>query len=323
MSRTAGRRMLYALDLGTSKADKMAREPDIESGASFCGNCGTPVDPGERSCRNCGIPTGGAALGAWSAQGTGGTAPADYIPYCRSCGVVVNWGDGHFCSRCGIAPLCRLHFRAQERLCLDCAGAPAPSRTATSREGLRCGSCGASVAPFTEFCPNCGRAVSARQASGEYVGFWIRAGAFVVDWIITYVASVIIAMLIGIPLISGDPDFASNDDIAIIVENFNYRFLFVFCGLYTVYGMLMTALRGQTLGKMLLRIQVVEASGNIPPWPRVMLRELIRGVISVALFPLGLLYLWVVLDARRRGFHDYIGGSYVVRKGREARPPGG
>ena len=130
-------------------------------------------------------------------------------------------------------------------------------------------------------------------------------------------------MLLGIPLISGNPDFASNDDISIIVENFNYRFLFVFCGLYTVYGILMTAIKGQTLGKMLLRIQVVEHNGNVPSWHRVLLRELMRGVISVALFPLGFLYLWVTLDSRKRGFHDYLGGSYVVRKERAPTAPGG
>ena len=155
------------------------------------------------------------------------------------------------------------------------------------------------------------------------MGFWVRAGAFFIDWIVTYAASVLIALLMGIPLISGDPDLVSNDDIATIVENFNYRFLFVFSGLYTIYGMLMTAWRGQTLGKMLLHVQVVDANGNLPPWPRVILRELLRGVISIALFPLGLLYLWVASDGRKRGLHDYIAGSYVVRKGRGARPPGG
>jgi len=82
----------------------------------------------------------------------------------------------------------------------------------------------------------------------------------------------------------------------------------------------MTALRGQTLGKMLLRIQVVDAGGNVPPWPRAVARELLRGVISLALFPLGLLYLWVALDTRKRGLHDYLGGSYVVRKQRNAGP---
>ena len=236
---------------------------------------------------------------------------------------MVNWGEGHTCNRCGITPLCTLHFRALERLCFDCADARAPSRTATSPAGLRCGACGAAVAPNTDFCPNCGRAFAQARPETEYVGFWMRAGAFVIDWIIIYAASVLIAVIIGIPLISGNPDLSSNDDIAVIIENFNYRFLFVFCGLYTAYGMLMTALRGQTLGKMLLRIQVVEANGNVPHWSRVMMRELLRGVISIALFPLGLLYLWVALDARRRGLHDYIGGSYVVRKGREPRPPGG
>ncbi len=237
--------------------------------------------------------------------------------------MVVTWGEGHTCSRCGIAPLCALHFRVDARMCFDCADAPTHSPVATSRASLRCGSCGASIGPFAEFCANCGRAVSARPTGVEYVGFWARAGAFLIDWIVIYLSSLLVAVLIGIPLISGDPDLSSNDDIAVIIENFNYRFLFVFCGLYTIYGTLMTAFRGQTLGKMLLRIQVVEANGNVPSWPRVILRELVRGVISVALFPLGLLYLWVILDAQRRGPHDYIAGSYVVRKGRGMRPPGG
>ena len=222
------------------------------------------MEPGARDCRSCGHPI--ALEGSeWEyAQEPGRTAPADYIPYCRSCGVVVSWGEGHSCSRCGIAPLCGLHFRADARMCFDCADAPVHSPAATSPSSVRCGSCGASIGPFAEFCPNCGRAVSARQAGVEYVGFWMRAGAFLVDWIVIYASSVLIAVIIGIPLISGDPDLSSNDDIAVIVENFNYRFLFVFCGLYTAYGTLMTAFRGQTLGKMLLRIQVVEANGNVP-----------------------------------------------------------
>ena len=303
--------------------ENMTEESDIVTGPSFCGNCGIPVEPGARECTSCGHPVAVAGVATGGQPGTGGTVPADYLPYCRSCGVVVNWGDGHTCSRCGITPLCALHFRAADRLCFDCAEVPARFQTSVAPAGLRCGACGAAVAQGTDFCPNCGRGLAAPYAEQEYVGFWRRAGAFIVDWIILYATSVLVAVLVGIPLISGNPDLTSDDDIAVIIENFNYEFLFVFCGLYTVYGIAMTAWRGQTLGKMLLRIQVVDASGVVPPWPRVIMRELLRGLISIALFPLGLLYLWVTLDSRRRGLHDYLGGCYVVRKERGPRPPGG
>ena len=97
------------------------------------------------------------------------------------------------------------------------------------------------------------------------MGFWIRFAAFVVDWIIVYVAAALTAAVIGISLTSGDIDPAAMDDISIAIENFNYSYLLLFCGMSAVYGVLTTALRGQTLGKMLLRIQVVDANGNIPP----------------------------------------------------------
>ena len=114
----------------------MTQEPDIDTGASFCGNCGTPVQAGAIVCANCGHPIPGAATGAGLDQGPSGPVPADYIPYCRSCGVVVNWGDGHTCNRCGITPLCALHFRAREQAVLRLCRRP---RVFSDRGISRCG----------------------------------------------------------------------------------------------------------------------------------------------------------------------------------------
>ena len=290
----------------------MTSESGSGEGPSFCGNCGAPLQAGSAACGACGQPV------TEPVEQTG-PPPADYIPYCRSCGVGVPWGMGHTCQRCGVSPLCELHFRVDRGLCIDCSAAPAPAYPGSTPQpvgGLHCGACGASVAPDVGFCSTCGRALAVPYAGTEYMGFWVRVAAYVIDWIIIYAASALIAALIGIPLIAGDVDSAATDDISVILENFNYSFLLLFCCAFTVYGILMTALRGQTLGKMLLRIQVVDADGNVPPWPRAVARELLRGVISLALFPLGLLYLWVALDTRKRGWHDYLGGSYVVRKQR-------
>lgn len=299
----------------------MTREPEFDTGASYCGNCGTPVQAGAIACSNCGRPIPGATTGTGPAQGPSGPVPADYIPYCRSCGVVVNWGDGHTCSRCGITPLCALHFRALERLCFDCADARAPSRSAMSPTGLRCGACGAAVAPYTEFCPNCGRAFSLARTGMEYVGFWSRAAAFIIDWIAAYLVAVLVAVAIGFSISSGEIDPEAGGDVSFSIQSINYGFLLLYWGISVAHTMLLTVWRGQTLGKMVMGIQVVDANGNLPPLQRIIARELVRAVILLALFPLGFMYLWVLIDDRRRGPQDFVGASFVVRKRRGSNPP--
>ena len=287
----------------------MASESGPETEQSYCGNCGNRIEPGSSVCSVCGERVAGAETAP-------GPAPRDYIPYCRSCGVGVPWGRGHTCRRCGVAPLCDLHFRHATGLCLDCHEVPSYSGGATVAGGLRCSACGAPLAPFADFCPNCGRGLAAPFQGMEYMGFWIRFAAFVADWVIAYVVAALLAVVLGISLTTGEVDTAAMEDFSTLIENFNYDFLLLFCGISVLHGIVLTAFRGQTLGKMLFRIQVVDADGNIPSWQKIALRELLRGVILLALFPLGLIYVWVALDARKRGLHDYLGGSYVVRRRR-------
>ena len=293
----------------------MTSESGTGGGPAFCGNCGAAMTAGIQICGACGRPAAADA-----APMTADVPPPDYIPYCRNCGIGVPWGAGHTCRRCGVTPLCQRHFRSAAGLCLDCAAA---TSVADYGGGLRCRICAAAVSPNAGFCPNCGQVATAAPREGvEYMGFWIRFAAFAVDWIIVYVAAALTAAVIGVSLTSGDVDPAALDDISIALENFNYSFLLLFCGMSSFYGAVMTVWRGQTLGKMLLRIQVVDADGNVPPWPRALLRELARGVILLALLTL-VIYVWVALDARKRGPQDYLGGSYVVRKQRSPNQPGG
>ena len=252
----------------------MTREPNFGEGQSFCGNCGAVVEPGTRTCGVCGQPVMGPVIGQEAASDS---PPSDYIPYCRSCGVGVPWGAGYSCRRCGIEPLCALHFNASDSLCLDCARLPAYTDGAPTQGGLRCGACGASLAPDADFCANCGRAVTAAPvttasyasdaapARAEYMGFWIRLAAFVVDRIIVYLLAAIIAAAIGISRTSGEVDPNVQQDVTISLANINYSFLLMVWGISVGYGVLFTAWRGQTLGKMLMRIQVVDANGRIPP----------------------------------------------------------
>ena len=295
----------------------MTSEPEIQPGASFCGNCGTSLEAGSRACDNCGQP---ADLAAPEIE----LGPADYIPYCRNCGVGVPWGQGHTCRRCGVAPLCPLHFQAANSLCLDCAEAPANPGAEGVIGGLRCGACGAAISPDSGFCPNCGRAFAVAVPAGhsQYMGFWIRAGAFVIDWIAAYLVAVGIAVAIGFSITTGDADATTVDDLSVALGNINYSFLLLFWAISVAHSVLLTAWRGQTLGKMIVKIQVVDAEGKVPPLRRVLVREIIRAVVLLALFPLGFIYTWAAFDMRKRGPHDHLGVCYVVRKqGNERTPP--
>ena len=299
----------------------MARESGFDSGSSYCGNCGTPLDSGSLVCGSCGTPVGSEAWADQQDPRDVDEAPVDYIPYCRNCGVGVPWGQGHSCNRCGVTPLCALHFSTAEGLCLDCANTQSFGGTAPTT-GLRCGACGAPVAPMTDFCPNCGRGLAAPYQRMEYAGFLLRSGAFIVDWIFGYLVAALVAAIIGISMTSGDIEPTNLQDVSITLENFNYSFLLLFCVISAVHGVILTIWRGQTVGKMVLKIQVVDANGNLPPWHKSLIRELLRGVILLALLPLGLLYFWVLFDPRKRGPHDLVSGSFVVRKQGGAKNPG-
>lgn len=91
--------------------------------------------------------------------------------------------------------------------------------------------------------------------------------------------------------------------------------LFLFGALYTIVP---TALLGQTLGKIAVGTRVVvEADGTLPGWRRSALRWALPGLagrlpvvgLGVSLAIVGSL-LW---DPRRRGLHDRIAGTIVVK----------
>ena len=81
----------------------------------------------------------------------------------------------------------------------------------------------------------------------------------------------------------------------------------------------LTGLKGQTLGKMALGIIVVNAQGEAPGIRRAAFREIVGKLASEIAIFLG--YLWVGWDEKKRGWHDHIAKTYVVRApGRRERP---
>jgi uncharacterized RDD family membrane protein YckC len=78
-----------------------------------------------------------------------------------------------------------------------------------------------------------------------------------------------------------------------------------------LYLGLFWTLTGQTLGHRLLRLRVVDPWGKPPrPW-RAAVRVLGHG-LGLALGAMG--WLWVAFDREKRGLHDHLARTYVVRE---------
>jgi uncharacterized RDD family membrane protein YckC len=84
-------------------------------------------------------------------------------------------------------------------------------------------------------------------------------------------------------------------------------------GLFVVtlgYFVISWARGGQTIGMRAWRLHIVDANGNALPWPRCLLRFLV-ACVSLGVIALG--FIWCLVDARKRAWHDIAAGSVLVR----------
>lgn len=89
------------------------------------------------------------------------------------------------------------------------------------------------------------------------------------------------------------------------------------------YVTMLTAIGGQTFGKMAFGIRVVDTQGDSVSFSMALVRSV--GYL-VSWLPLGLGALWMAIDADGRALHDLLAGTRVraVWTGAgEGRPPGG
>ena len=195
-------------------------------------------------------------------------------------------GNGQgFCSNCG------RDMPANVQFCPYCGQRSEP------RSGI-CARCGARIRPGDTFCTSCGvsldpvrvgapRSAAVGLPAVEYMGFWVRFAAWIVDFILLFVVQFVVS-LTGLAFVS------------ISISLF--------------YGVLFIGLRGQTPGKRVLGIQVVNQQGQVPGIGRAALREIIGKLVSTVVILVG--FFWIGWDRNKHGWHDHIAGTYVVRKQR-------
>ena len=140
------------------------------------------------------------------------------------------------------------------------------------------------------------------ESSGEQLaGPAARLGARVLDW-------VVIAVIGGVTAVIGIPRGLGGPEMFLLLPMVGF-----------LYEVPLTAVRGQTLGKMALRIKVVGAdNGLVPGWGRSIGRgmPLVAAVVPVAGWIGALLvYVSMLWDDRHQGWHDKAARTLVVRAG--------
>ncbi|NQW16338.1 MAG: RDD family protein [Chloroflexi bacterium] len=122
----------------------------------------------------------------------------------------------------------------------------------------------------------------------------LRLYAYAVDWFI-----VGIFIFIG-PAVTGGLIFSGRDTaVQDIVLGFSF-------------WVLPTGFWGQSPGKWVAGIIVIDRDGRVPGVAQAIPREMVGRVVSIAALFVGL--AWMVKSENRQGWHDIIAGTYVVKK---------
>jgi len=134
----------------------------------------------------------------------------------------------------------------------------------------------------------------------EYVGFWARLLASIIDTVLS--AMVFYPILYAVfgkeyfisgPLVPGPGDFILTHilpAVAIIVFWFY---------------------KSATPGKMAIHAKIVDAKTGLPPSKKQLVGRYFAYYVST--IPLFMGFLWIAWDPRKQGWHDKLAGTVVVR----------
>ena len=173
-----------------------------------------------------------------------------------------------------------------------------------------CSGCGTLNESASRYCYRCGLRLpdevhSGVRDRGNPAGFWVRLLAFIIDHIlISSIGAAIILLVTDISL--GDYLARAMDPEAPLLWNEFLLGLALEAGYWTIT----IGTWGRTAGKALLRVKVVRADGSKVGYTRSFARYL---AYYISWLTLGLGFLAIALNPRKRGLHDLVCGTRVVQ----------
>ena len=133
-----------------------------------------------------------------------------------------------------------------------------------------------------------------------YSGFWTRFIAYVLDMIVVYsLASLLNTVSFGVLNRQFDFPILGEKSLSYVIVMFTYFIS-------------MTYFFSQTLGKMIMKIKVETNRGDKLSFADVVYRELVGRLLTIFLAYLP--YLAVAFTNKKKGLHDFIADTVVVKE---------
>lgn len=142
-------------------------------------------------------------------------------------------------------------------------------------------------------------------------GFFRRVGAFLVDVLMIVLLSALMGFMayVGYKVGLAAHDRAMSWNTAAPLVSF---LTLAWMGLATIYFVVFHGMEGKTVGKWLLGLRVVGMNQRPISYRRALLRWI--GTIGLGGASFGLAFLWILWQREKRGWHDFLARTWVVRE---------
>jgi Predicted membrane protein/domain len=216
------------------------------------------------------------------------------------------------------------------RVCPGCGTVNSPTAVYCAKCGLKlpevvvqnkkiCTGCGAANSPASQYCYKCGLQLPDKPGNSyelRYGGFGERLLAFFINGIL----SGILIFVILVVIISTKYDAATLDEISAnmratgVVDSRAWSILGIFFLTFLIvtvlYSTISIGVWGRTIGKAALKLKVVKPDGSRVGIIRAFGRSL---AYILNYFTLGLSFLIIAFTHKKRGLHDYIADTIVIK----------
>ncbi len=200
-----------------------------------------------------------------------------------------------------------------------------------------CSKCGAQNSGVAQACQNCGASLSSSLAPTQvaaparayatappvayappsiYAGFWIRLLAHLIDHVILGAVAAPLFFVMALPTILRVAHEAERDQepspemiMAILSSVFLYVAI-AFAGQWLYEALLTSSSWQGTIGKRVLRLKVVDETGNRIGFGRATGRFFAK-ILSSMFFCIG--FIMIAFTDKKRGLHDMLAGTVVMK----------
>ena len=217
------------------------------------------------------------------------------------------------------------------RVCPGCGTVNSPTAVYCAKCGLKlpevvtqskkiCAGCGAANSPASQYCYKCGLQLQDKLGSSyelRYGGFWIRLLAFIINGILLYILISIISVVIFMSKY-GQSAYSSLVSSVVNSDEINNPFFgsfiwivfLTFVIIPVLYSTISIGVWGRTIGKAALKLKVIKPDGSRVGIIRAFGRSL---AYILNYFTLGLSFLIIAFTHKKRGLHDYIADTIVIK----------